>query len=791
MSENFNLIWGSNASQTTVWNDSDYQRGWETIGDTPPTAQQFDALQRRNDLKAQELNNTIAPIAEANDANNRKPQTVYNVGDMQYDSQLPTGWYLFCTVGGTSGDGDITFPSPLTEDASVMDGTVVWRLHKISTSVANIDSLEKYLAESTGYGIVSGCAPSISGLTVTVAAGVVHLADGTRKEIAQTNITLDNADQSNPRIDLVYITSDGTVAKITGTAAASPSAPALPSNGISVCNVTIAAGASTGMVNRVQTIAPNLANYDIVNVKDFGAVGDGVTDDTSAIKSALDTGKSVIFDNGRTYFVTAELYPKNNTVINLNGSMITYTPANGIDNCFRILSHDVVIRNGTIKPKNVTFGNNNTAQLMPICTGWYGGNHASDDIYNILIEDVIFLGGFERMNGISVMGNTHDMIIERCQFIGSTVSGYLNSGIMTHWSAENTANPTLTYHPHDITISNCTFKNIEPDGLKSDSCSIFLSATYNVTIENCFSENISRGVIVYPGDYGYHFASDINSTMGIILEGNTFKDIVNQGVEIRGNATNYPDEYVPTSVVINSSNSFITTSEHTQSCIYIHNIDKGVKPIISAHIDGFGKGVSVINATAIIKDAFIENSYMTGIFLSNASNTMISNNHVVNSNRIGYTPSDNNVADGAALNISSTSNNVCITNNILGSIDGEETYIARINSTDVNNIIISGNVVGNATTGYPISISNSSADYMDVIVTDNIYISQRVTSGVTTFSTIGAKKVFVRDATPQTGAWKRGDTFFYANPSVGGYVGRVCVTAGSPGTWKGFGLIES
>jgi len=193
MAENFNLIWGSNASQTTVWNDSDYQRGWETVGDTPPTAQQFDALQRRNDLKAQELNNTIAPIAEANDANNRKPQTVYKVGDMQYDNQLPTGWYLLCTVGGTSGDGDITFPTPLVEDASVLDGDVVWRLHKLSTSVANIDSLEKSLAESTGYGIISGCEPTISGLTVTVGAGVVHLADGTRKEISASSITLDNA----------------------------------------------------------------------------------------------------------------------------------------------------------------------------------------------------------------------------------------------------------------------------------------------------------------------------------------------------------------------------------------------------------------------------------------------------------------------------------------------------------------------------------------------------------------------------------------------------------------------
>jgi hypothetical protein len=57
----------------------------------------------------------------------------------------------------------------------------------------NGGDLGEYLAESTGYGIISGCEPTISGLTVTVGAGVVHLADGTRKEIAETNITLDNA----------------------------------------------------------------------------------------------------------------------------------------------------------------------------------------------------------------------------------------------------------------------------------------------------------------------------------------------------------------------------------------------------------------------------------------------------------------------------------------------------------------------------------------------------------------------------------------------------------------------
>ena len=87
------------------------------------------------------------------------------------------------------------------------------------------------LAESTSYGIVSGCTPSISGLTVTVTSGVVHLSNGTRKELSASTVTLGAADASNPRIDIVYIDSTGTVARVTGTAAASPVVPAVPSGG--------------------------------------------------------------------------------------------------------------------------------------------------------------------------------------------------------------------------------------------------------------------------------------------------------------------------------------------------------------------------------------------------------------------------------------------------------------------------------------------------------------------------------------------------------------------------------
>jgi hypothetical protein len=64
-------------------------------------------------------------------------------------------------------------------------------------------------------------------------------------------------------------------------------------------NVTYTQG-GTGSVSR--TVENKL--QESVSVKDFGAVGDGVTDDTAAIQAALDSGaKRVIFNESETYLV--------------------------------------------------------------------------------------------------------------------------------------------------------------------------------------------------------------------------------------------------------------------------------------------------------------------------------------------------------------------------------------------------------------------------------------------------------------------------------------------------------
>lgn len=51
--------------------------------------------------------------------------------------------------------------------------------------------LNEYLAESTGYGIVSGCDICTTNNRAIISDGVVHLRNGTRKELQSRNFIID------------------------------------------------------------------------------------------------------------------------------------------------------------------------------------------------------------------------------------------------------------------------------------------------------------------------------------------------------------------------------------------------------------------------------------------------------------------------------------------------------------------------------------------------------------------------------------------------------------------------
>lgn len=69
-----------------------------------------------------------------------------------------------------------------------------------------------------------------------------------------------------------------------------------------VNNTILYTSSGTGSINRM--VQSKL--QEIISVKDFGAVGDGVTDDTAAFQSAINTGKSVFVPEG-IYLISSGL----------------------------------------------------------------------------------------------------------------------------------------------------------------------------------------------------------------------------------------------------------------------------------------------------------------------------------------------------------------------------------------------------------------------------------------------------------------------------------------------------
>lgn len=56
---------------------------------------------------------------------------------------------------------------------------------------------------------------------------------------------------------------------------------------------------------------------------------------------------------------------------------------------------------------------------------------------------------------------------------------------------------------------------------------------------------------------------------------------------------------------------------------------------------------------------------------------------------------------------------------------------------------------------------------------------------------LGSKIHSYGTVAPTTGTWAVGDIVYNTSPAASGYIGWVCVTSGTPGTWKGFGLIQA
>ena len=264
-----------------------------------------------------------------------------------------------------------------------------------------------------------------------------------------------------------------------------------------------------------------------VNVKDFGAKGDGVTDDTVAIQAALDeaqTSKSSIVFPAGIYSVSG--LSVSNT-IHIEGYGATLKAVNGANGAPIIMEFDNV-NTGSIH--GLTF-DGNTANVTSFDTVL-----KLDNCSDIAIVDTIH----QNSRGKSLVG----VSCSRTKIFGCS---FKDCGIYNRTSLDNADRRqaiAFTGAGSDNSVDNCTFENVGLDCVSMASGEVNPKCTNNVfksndagTIyfSNCSNFLISGNIVNnIAGGNGI----DVPNSVKGIISGNICKNNGAAGILVAGSSSN-------------------------------------------------------------------------------------------------------------------------------------------------------------------------------------------------------------------------------------------------------------
>jgi len=548
--------------------------------------------------------------------------------------------------------------------------------------------------------------------------------------------------------------------------------------------------------NGILTSITELTPEGIRNVKDFGAIGDGQIDDTTAIQNAINSSNSqIIYFPPGEYLITNSLaIPSNTYILGTKETIIT------IDNTTS--SHYPIFTGSFIN--NVVF---DTLKIKGKTEHMYKGiefNNAN----NVIVKNIIY------------QGNMNDSIIEFTDSNNIIVSENIitgndwNAGIVFYGNVQNVTieknyiSGGNAYYPIDIEpsvgsgtgynilIINNTIKDSVWDGIQLQNTTngkIINNQIDGITDSGASGDGRFSGIKVVTGNKHIIKGNIIKNcqTYGIILIQTEDIIISNNLIEDSGIASLKLDHNTDTvnNIYISKSNKFNDTKHIEFSNLEkIKNITNDLEIQInkfpSSCFTGFGNGdtynpIFTLSGTATIT--------------KDDTNTMYSpaSLKISNPNTYTYLAYSFNMQDVISLR----NKTIYITLVYKGEETNDLTPLIKItDETNTHYYSFDSTVTEFTSITFPFEVSNSATS-----LTVFVYATYaNGTNGNLWLDSISmgnkidlSKMTYFGTSAPTSGTWKKGDIVKNATPSPGNYIGWICTTDGNPGTWKGYGLIET
>ena len=433
-----------------------------------------------------------------------------------------------------------------------------------------------------------------------------------------------------------------------------------------------------------------------INVKDFGAVGDGTTNDTAAVVLAIaaSAGKVLLWPAG-TYLIN------NNTVVPVSNSAWCLTPSAIITNVTTSAqyvmiqidgkSNFAIYGGGTIQGYVV---NNAAANAISVDIS---NSAATVNTKNILIDNITFTNS----NGECIYIGSGGAASVGCQNV--TVNNCKISGARRNGIAVGAANfVTITNNEISATsnpdhVEICSGIDVEPlAGMVSQ----------NIHIGNNYIHgNDGCGISIYGGVGG---SSGNEAIINVSIDNNSLHDNCKGGLNV--SSTLVASLETTTTAKLSITNNVVTGLNHRGGI----NVDLNREcAVIGNSITGeLAAATHPTNA-----------SFLSGITINACTRVTVSNNSVRTTNNHGFYLYQsynciiaNNVADNLLVyGVLSQSNNDCeFTGNVMSTIKEAGIYSLNDNYCNfLNNRIINNNTSGLVTTnqqGSAIVVTYSAAN---------------------------------------------------------------------------------